>query len=133
MPGPMALARRKAAQAMVAGRLSSTKVETPSADGRAPKIQEVAAEAIRIALAASTVPTAAPAAPVASTGPGGALSPRELDVLRLLVEGQTDREIGDALFISPRTAMAHVANILGKLEVPSRTAAAALAVRQGLV
>jgi predicted ATPase/DNA-binding CsgD family transcriptional regulator len=131
VPGPMALARRKAALAMVAGRLGS-KGETPSADGRTPNIQEAAAEAIRVALAASTA-AAAPPAPAAAAGPGGTLSPRELDVLRLLVEGQTDREIGDTLYISPRTAMAHVANILSKLDVPSRTAAAALAVRQGLV
>jgi predicted ATPase/DNA-binding CsgD family transcriptional regulator len=133
VPGPMALARRKAAQAAVAGRLNSTRAEAPTADGRMPSIQETAAEAIRIALATSTVATAAPATALATAGPGGALSPRELDVLRLVVEGQTDREIGDALYISPRTAMAHVANILGKLDVPSRTAAAALAVRQGLV
>jgi DNA-binding CsgD family transcriptional regulator/energy-coupling factor transporter ATP-binding protein EcfA2 len=61
------------------------------------------------------------------------LSPRELDVLRLLVEGKSDREIAAALFISPRTVMRHVSSILTKLDVPSRTAAAALALRQRLV
>ena len=54
-------------------------------------------------------------------------------MLRLLAEGQSDREIADALMISPRTAMTHVANILNKLGVNSRTAAASLAIRQGLV
>jgi predicted ATPase/DNA-binding CsgD family transcriptional regulator len=61
------------------------------------------------------------------------LTPRELEVLRLLAAGQSDREIADALFISRHTAMKHVANILGKLEVGSRGAAGALAHRRGLV
>ena len=54
------------------------------------------------------------------------LTAREREVLALLAEGITDREIGDQLFISPRTAMRHVANILLKLQVHSRTAAAAI-------
>ena len=61
------------------------------------------------------------------------LSRRELDVLRLLVDGKSDREIGAALFISPRTVMRHVTSILDKLGVASRTAAATLAVREGIV
>jgi DNA-binding CsgD family transcriptional regulator len=64
---------------------------------------------------------------------GRRLSPRELDVLRLLVEGKSDREIGEALSISPRTVMRHVTNILDKLGVPSRTAAATTAIRLGIV
>jgi predicted ATPase/DNA-binding CsgD family transcriptional regulator len=62
-----------------------------------------------------------------------ALSPRERDVLRLIVEGRSDREIADALFISRRTASQHVSAILGKLGVASRTAAATYATRHGLV
>jgi non-specific serine/threonine protein kinase len=54
------------------------------------------------------------------------LTSREREVLALLAEGITDREIGDRLFISPRTAMRHVANILLKLQVHSRTAAAVI-------
>lgn len=61
------------------------------------------------------------------------LTARELDVLRLLVAGQSDRQIGDTLFISPRTAQVHVANILTKLHVPTRSAAAATALRLGLI
>lgn len=60
------------------------------------------------------------------------LSPRELDVLRLLVEGKTDGEIARALFISQRTAATHIRHIYDKLGVSSRAAAAAFAVRQGL-
>ena len=62
-----------------------------------------------------------------------ALSPRELEVLDCLVMGHSNKEIGDALFISHRTAMTHVANILGKLNLESRTAAAAFALRNNLV
>mgnify|MGYP000512919994 CR=1 FL=1 len=60
------------------------------------------------------------------------LTPRETDVLHLLVEGRSDKEIAAALFISPRTATTHVTSILAKLGVGSRTAAAAVAVRRGL-
>jgi two-component system response regulator DegU len=61
------------------------------------------------------------------------LTPRELEVVRLLVDGQSDRQIGERLYISHRTVMTHVANILAKLDVESRTAAATQAVRLGLV
>ncbi len=63
----------------------------------------------------------------------GALTPRERDVLALLVDGRTNREIAESLFVSPRTATTHVTNILAKLGVQTRTEAAALAVRHGLV
>jgi DNA-binding CsgD family transcriptional regulator len=61
------------------------------------------------------------------------LTRRELDVLRLLIDGRSDRQIGDALSISHRTVMSHVEHILNKLDVDSRTAAATQAVRLGLV
>ena len=51
----------------------------------------------------------------------------------VLVTGHTDREIGAALFISPRTAQGHVASIFAKLGVNSRAAATAVAVRANLV
>jgi DNA-binding CsgD family transcriptional regulator len=60
------------------------------------------------------------------------LTPREREVLRLVTLGRTNREIADGLFISHRTASTHVANILGKLGVSSRTEATAWAVREGL-
>jgi predicted ATPase/DNA-binding CsgD family transcriptional regulator len=61
------------------------------------------------------------------------LSARERDVLRLIVEGLSDREIADALSIGRRTVNAHVTNILNKLGVGSRTAAAARALRHDLL
>ncbi len=57
------------------------------------------------------------------------LTTREFEVLKLIVEGKTDRQIADELFISSGTASRHVANILHKLDVRSRSAAAAWAIR----
>jgi DNA-binding NarL/FixJ family response regulator len=61
------------------------------------------------------------------------LSEREREVLALLAEGLSDREIGESLSISPRTVSKHVAAILGKLGVSTRTAAAMSAQRAGLL
>ena len=60
------------------------------------------------------------------------LSAREREVLALVAEGRTNREIGDALFISTKTASVHVTHILTKLGVSSRTEAALLAARAGI-
>lgn len=54
------------------------------------------------------------------------LSPREEEILRLLAEGMTDREIGEGLTISTRTVESHVSNILRKLDARNRAAAARL-------
>jgi DNA-binding CsgD family transcriptional regulator/tetratricopeptide (TPR) repeat protein len=61
------------------------------------------------------------------------LTAREREVLALLADGQTNRRIADALFISESTASVHVSNIIGKLGVTNRVEAAALALRAGLV
>jgi DNA-binding CsgD family transcriptional regulator len=61
------------------------------------------------------------------------LSPREQEVLDILAEGRTDRDIASRLFISERTVHVHVRRILAKLGVSSRTEAAGVAIRQGLV
>jgi DNA-binding NarL/FixJ family response regulator len=70
--------------------------------------------------------------PRAETYPAG-LTQREVDVLRLLAQGRTDKEIADALFISYRTVTTHVSHIFTKLDVASRGAAVAAAGRWGLV
>ena len=57
------------------------------------------------------------------------LTSREIEILCLLAQGLTNRQIGEELFISPKTAGVHVSNILGKLEVGSRIQAATLAHR----
>lgn len=70
---------------------------------------------------------------VALEEPPTELTQRELDVLRLLVAGQSDREIAATLFIGRRTAQWHVAHILEKLGARSRGAAVAAALAAGLV
>jgi len=62
-----------------------------------------------------------------------ALTEREIDVLRLLAQGQANKQIANSLRIGEKTVKTHVSNILAKLSVPSRTQAALYAVRIGLV
>jgi len=75
-----------------------------------------------------------PGAP-ASTDSGlvAGLTSRELEVLRLLVAGGSNREIADSLFVSPRTVQAHLANLFGKLDVHTRPGAVARAYELGIV
>jgi len=61
------------------------------------------------------------------------LSPRELEVLRVLTEGRSNREIGERLYISDRTVGVHVRHILAKLAVSGRVEAAGIAIRSGFV
>jgi NarL family two-component system response regulator LiaR len=60
------------------------------------------------------------------------LSERELEVLRLLAQGKSNREIADQLVIAELTVRTHVSNILGKLHLASRTQAALYALKEGL-
>ena len=60
------------------------------------------------------------------------LTPREMEVLRLLTEGRTNRQIGATLFITEKTASHHVSSILGKLGVAGRGEAMAAATRLGV-
>jgi DNA-binding NarL/FixJ family response regulator len=76
---------------------------------------------------AATEPEA-PSSPAASLG----LTRREVEVLALVAEGRTNRQIGQALFITPKTASVHVSRILAKLGVAGRGEAAAIAHRLGL-
>jgi DNA-binding CsgD family transcriptional regulator len=69
-----------------------------------------------------------PSSPAASLG----LTRREVEVLALVAEGRTNRQIGQALFITPKTASIHVSRILAKLGVAGRGEAAAVAHRLGL-
>jgi DNA-binding NarL/FixJ family response regulator len=92
--------------------------------------------AVAAALAAAQEPDgASPVAPdaVCLDAPVGRFTPREIDVLRLLIEGQSDKEIAVALSIARRTASQHVATLLTKLGARSRTAAATIALRCRLV
>lgn len=63
----------------------------------------------------------------------GQLSPRELDVLKLVVEGYSNPEIANALYLSPNTVKTHIRGIMNKLAVDDRVQAAVVALRAGLV
>ncbi len=77
--------------------------------------------------------TAPVPAPVVAAGGAAEPTPRELDVLRLLAGGRTDRQIADALFLSPRTVHHHVANLLAKLGTANRVGAVEAARAAGLL
>jgi DNA-binding CsgD family transcriptional regulator len=83
---------------------------------------------------AATLRTAIPAttaAPRAPTWPDG-LTDREVEVLRLIATGHSNRAIAQALFISPNTVLHHVSSIYAKLGAANRAEAAAYATRRGL-
>ena len=63
----------------------------------------------------------------------GGLSAREIQVLRLVAAGKTNRQIAGALFISERTVERHLSNIFTKLDLPSRAAATAYAYEHHLI
>ncbi|MGH2534693.1 MAG: ATP-binding protein [Thermomicrobiales bacterium] len=102
------------------------------AEGRVMPLEQAIAEAGAVANeAAPALTVAVESAPPAAPPPFG-LTLREREVLRLLARRSTDREIGEALFISPRTVARHVAGIFAKLGVHSRREAAAVAAEHGL-
>jgi non-specific serine/threonine protein kinase len=96
------------------------------AEGRALSQQE----AIEVAL---TVGTEDDEAEGARRQAGGILTPRELEILRLLAAGHLNREVAEQLFISPATVARHIANIYRKLDVDSRAKLTAFALQHGLV
>jgi DNA-binding CsgD family transcriptional regulator len=105
-----------------------------AADGHAPLLAQVRALAQR-----ARIPLRAPPAASGETAPAAqapapyGLTSREQAVLQLLAAGQTNKQIGAELYISPTTVRVHVSNILRKLGVTSRVQAAAVAERAGLL
>jgi predicted ATPase/DNA-binding CsgD family transcriptional regulator len=112
--------------ATLRGHLSDADFAAAWAAGRSVSIDQAIEDAQAFANDIATT------APIRRCAPGN-LTPRELEVLELLVEGRTNQDIATALFVSHRTARAHVAAILSKLDVPTRAAAASYAVRHHLV
>ena len=102
--------------------------------GAQPLIEDIEALArrSRTQLAAAALPIRQPDLAATAADPYG-LSPREREVLALLVDGRSNGEIAKELFVSPKTASVHVTHILDKLGVRSRGAAASVAVRAWLV
>jgi DNA-binding NarL/FixJ family response regulator len=68
-----------------------------------------------------------------SADPDTVLTPREVEVLALLAQGRTNRQVGSTLFISEKTASVHVSNILAKFGAASRAEAVAIAAARGLL
>ncbi|MFE0463275.1 AAA family ATPase [Kitasatospora sp. NPDC058965] len=142
LPHPLVLAllgaggcAAAAGQREEAGELLREAAELAELRGDVPVRRQIARLADRAGVA-RMLAAAAPApqgARAAENEPAGAaafhLTPRETDVLRLLADGRTNRQIAEELFISPKTASVHVSNILAKLEVSGRGEAAALAHR----
>ena len=79
-----------------------------------------------------SVSAARPATPADDANTAG-LTPREIEVLRLVAEGLNNQAIGERLFVSEHTVHRHVANIFSKLSVSSRAAAVAQAARRNLL
>jgi predicted ATPase/DNA-binding CsgD family transcriptional regulator len=117
------------AVAKVRSGLGETTFADEWAAGRALPLAEAVAEAL--AVTPEVIGAAADKKSTPATRHG--LTPREGEVLSLVREGCTNREIGERLFISERTARTHVQNILDKLDVSTRAAAAAYAVEHGIV
>jgi non-specific serine/threonine protein kinase len=126
--GPELLAPRDEANRMARTHLGEAGFAAAWEAGRTLSLDD----AVALALAGDAVEPAFPAshqpAPAAD-----ALTNREREILPLLVQRWTDKEIADALFLSPRTVSTHVTNIFNKLGVNNRREAAAIATRRGLV
>lgn len=90
-------------------------------------------EAIRTVHAGRTRIPARVAEKLAERMSGATLTAREMEVLRLIVAGKSNKDIGNALFISEATVKTHVNSLLSKMGVEDRTQAATTALQRGLV
>ena len=137
-PYELACCRLRQAEAMLALRVPRVDAATVLAEARALAVELGALPLLETVetlarMARLDLPSDAPAGTELDAGgdPFG-LTSREREVLGLLVGGQTNRQIADALFISESTASVHVSNIIGKMGVANRVEAAASAIRSGI-
>jgi DNA-binding CsgD family transcriptional regulator len=121
--GQAADARTEVRSLLTAARDSATNM------GAAPLVEEIDAldRRAHLKLAAQRSTDPQPAAPAAA---GLGLTERELEVLHLVAAGHTNGQIGQALYISRKTASVHISNILRKLGVSSRIEAATIAANE---
>jgi DNA-binding CsgD family transcriptional regulator/tetratricopeptide (TPR) repeat protein len=140
-PYPTAYAQWRQAEALLANRAPRAQAAEPLRAAHAVAVRlgatplrgelELLAQRGRIQLEPPADPAIAmPEAPSAAASLG--LTQREAEVLALVAEGRTNRQIGQALYITPKTASVHVSRILAKLGVTGRGEAAAVAHRLGL-
>jgi predicted ATPase/DNA-binding CsgD family transcriptional regulator len=119
----------EAAIATTKAALGEVGFETAWEAGQALSLEQAVADATTVATAKKRVAESSTRSPAGVSG----LTPREIEVIRLLADGRSSREIGDALFISHRTATTHVTNIFDKLAVDNRAAAVARAFQLGII
>ncbi len=116
--------------AVVRSALGDAEFSTAFGAGQALTLDDAVREAMEFT--PSQVSADASGLPSPTDSPFG-LTPRELEVLRLMADGLTNQEIADTLFLSLRTVTSHVTGILTKLALTSRTAAVSYAIRHGLI
>jgi DNA-binding CsgD family transcriptional regulator len=133
LPWPAAYARLRGAEAFVAaGDRAAAAAPLAAVVEAATRIEAAPlADAAHALARRARVKVESPEPPPAPPAPLG-LTPREHEVLLLVAEGHTNREIGARLFMSEKTASVHVSRILAKLGVGGRVEAAAVAHRHGL-
>jgi DNA-binding CsgD family transcriptional regulator len=133
-PYPIAYARLRAAAAgLAAGDRQGALLTLTSAHAAATALgARPLLEAAEALARRARLPLAAPAA-AARNGDGAVLTGREVEVVTLLADGLTNRQIATRLFISEKTVSAHMAHIYSKLDVHSRVAAAARAQQLGVL
>jgi predicted ATPase/DNA-binding CsgD family transcriptional regulator len=139
-PYPAAYAQWRQAEALLASRAPKAQAEETLRAAHAVAVRlgaaplrrelELLAQRGRVRLESPAQPVAEPEAPSVAASLG--LTRREAEVLALVAAGRTNRQIGQALFITPKTAGVHVSRILTKLGVAGRGEAAAVAHRLGL-
>ncbi|MEK6719407.1 MAG: AAA family ATPase [Chloroflexota bacterium] len=104
-------------------------IKLPLAASNAPRREKIYVQGATTAAAITSAFAPPPSGPRSDAF---GLSPREREVLRLIAQGRTNRDVGDRLFISQKTVGVHVGNILAKLGVSGRVEAATVALRLGL-
>ncbi len=97
---------------------------------RARSLTVVLEEALAILAMPEVAPATPPTRAAIVTDRAGLLSPREREVLALVVEGRSNKAIAEALYLSPNTIKTHIASLLNKLHADSRVQLAAIAARQ---
>jgi DNA-binding CsgD family transcriptional regulator len=122
---PIVLERAASVRQRVIVQLSGYQFAAAWEQGRHATIDRLIVDALEL-LASIGAPTSIAERPV------GGLTAREMDVVRLVSVGKSNREIARELSIGETTAISHVRNILSKLGLSSRTAEAAWAIRNGL-
>jgi predicted ATPase/DNA-binding CsgD family transcriptional regulator len=126
---PEEIAWREPSRVKARSQLGEAAWEEALAEGRAMSIES----AIEYALSEEDTPGTTPEQPPPTSGPPGGLTPREVEVLKLVATGMTNAQVAKELFLSPRTVQRHLNSVYHKIGVGSRTAATRFALDNGLL